>query len=52
MCGPDPDAIEREIKNLGVCESDHVHSFMLCDEGEVGDFLGIGIEKQGANWVN
>ena len=47
MCGPDPDAIEREIKSLGVRESDHVHSFMLRDEGEVGDFLGIHIEKQG-----
>ena len=38
MCGPDPDAIEREIKSLGVRESDHVHSFMLRDEGEVGSF--------------
>lgn len=31
MCGPDPDAIERENQS---------------DEGEVGDFLGICIEKQ------
>jgi hypothetical protein len=41
--------LEREIKSLGVKEDQCDHSFQLRDEGEVGDFLGIRIEKQKGN---
>ena len=49
MAGPDGAAIEEEIKGLGVAKSEHRHQFVLRDEGEVGDFLGIRIEKTGDN---
>ena len=45
IAGPDPDAIERLIKDLGVPDSEERETFALRDEGEVGDFLGIRIEK-------
>jgi hypothetical protein len=47
MAGPDSDAIEREIKGLGIRDDEQRHSFELRDEGEVGDFLGIRITKKG-----
>ena len=45
IAGPDPDAIEALIKDLGVPDSEERETFALRDEGEVGDFLGIRIEK-------
>jgi hypothetical protein len=47
--GPDALLLEREIKSLGVKEDQCDHSFQLIDEGELGDFLGIRIEKQKGN---
>jgi hypothetical protein len=47
--GPDELLLEREIKSLGVKEDQCDHYFQLRDEGEVGDFLGIRIEKQKGN---
>jgi hypothetical protein len=41
--------LEREIKYIGVKEYQFNHSFQLRYEGEVGDFLGIRIEKQKGN---
>jgi hypothetical protein len=49
FAGPDALLLEREIKSLGVKEDKCDHSFQLRDEGEVGDFLGIRIEKQKGN---
>jgi hypothetical protein len=46
LCGPDPLALEEEIKGLGVNSLEQRHSFQLRNEGEVGDFLGIRIEKK------
>jgi hypothetical protein len=43
---PDALLLEREIKSLGVKEDQCDNSFQLRDEGEVGDFLRIRIEKQ------
>ena len=45
IAGPDPVAIEALIKDLGVPDSEERETFALRDEGEVGDFLGIRIEK-------
>ena len=47
LAGPNKSAIEDEIKGLGVSTSEQRHEFGLRDEGEVGDFLGIRIEKIG-----
>jgi len=47
LAGPDPDALEKEIKGLGVSDDEQRHKFELRDEGEVGDFLGIRIAKTG-----
>jgi hypothetical protein len=47
IAGPDSAAIDREIHNLGVSNDEQHHQFELRDEGEVGDFLGICIEKLG-----
>jgi hypothetical protein len=44
--GPDATLLEREIKSLGVKEEQCDHSFQFRDEGEVGDFLGLIIEKK------
>jgi hypothetical protein len=41
----DASLLEREIKSLGVKEDQCNHSFQLRYEGEVGNFLGIIIEK-------
>ena len=45
IAGPDPKAIEDLITSLGVAKEEQRHTFELRDEGEVGDFLGIRIEK-------
>ena len=47
LAGPDKAALNNEIKGLGVSTDKQVHSFGLQDEEEVGDFLGIRIEKIG-----
>ena len=49
LAGPDAAAIEREIKGLGVSADEQRHHFELRDEGAVGDFLGIRIERRGTN---
>jgi hypothetical protein len=49
FAGPDALLLEREIKSLGVKEDQCDYSFQLIDEGEVGYFLGIRIEKQKGN---
>ena len=52
IAGPDSAAIDREIHNLGVSNDEQHHQFELRDEGEVGDFLGIRIEKLGPRKFN
>jgi histone deacetylase 1/2 len=52
LCGPDNDVLEAEIRGLGVNNLEQRHSFQLRDEGEVGDFLGIRIHKQGKGKFN
>jgi Reverse transcriptase (RNA-dependent DNA polymerase). len=47
LCGPNSDELEREIKSLGVNNLETRHTFQLRNEGEIGDFLGIRIEKKG-----
>ena len=47
LAGPDINAIEEEIRGLGVSKDEQRHTFQLRDEGEVGDFLGIRIQKTG-----
>jgi hypothetical protein len=49
FAGADPDALEHEIKTLGVNETTQRHKFQLRNEGEVGAFLGIQITKTGTN---
>jgi hypothetical protein len=46
FAGPDAVVLAAKIKSLGVPADEHQHSFKLCDEGGVGDFLGICIAKQ------
>ena len=46
ITGPDAKAIEDLISSLGVAEEEQIHTFELRDEGEVGAFLGIQIERQ------
>ena len=46
ITGPDEQAIEDLITSLGVADEEQVHTFELRDEGEVGAFLGIQIERQ------
>ena len=48
IAGPDSKEIDKLITSLGVAKDEQRHTFELRDEGEVGDFLGIRIEK-GAN---
>eukprot|EP00972_Heterocapsa_arctica_P067745 10002557-Heterocapsa_arctica.AAC.2 len=45
ITGPDSTAIDDLIRNLGVADQEQVHTFQLRDEGEVGAFLGIQIER-------
>ena len=47
FAGKNPEDLEAIIKSLGVSDHEQRHSFTLRDEGEVGDFLGIRIEKVG-----
>ena len=47
ISGPDSSKIEELITSLGVQKEEQRHTFALRDEGEVGDFLGIRIEKTG-----
>ena len=47
IAGPDGAKIEELITSLGVRKDEQRHTFVLRDEGEVGDFLGIRIEKKG-----
>jgi hypothetical protein len=47
FAGPDEFKIAEEIAGLGVIKNKTQHSFQLRDEGEVGDFLGIRIAKEG-----
>ena len=47
LAGPNPLELEKLITDLGISSEEHCHSFDLRDEGEVGDFLGIHIEKAG-----
>jgi hypothetical protein len=50
LVGPNPVALEQEIDGLGVSDGEQQqHTFKLRDEGAVGDFLGIRIEKRGMN---
>jgi hypothetical protein len=49
FAGPEAALLEQEIKSLGVESDECHHSFQLRDEGEVGDFLGIRIEKHKNN---
>ena len=49
ITGPNEQDINDLIKSLGVAEEEHIHKFELCDEGEVGAFLGIQIERNKDN---
>jgi hypothetical protein len=51
ICGPDSKEIEKLIADLGVSDDEHREVFELRDEGNVGDFLGIRIEKQGDSYL-
>ena len=44
---PDPASIDSLITSLGIAEEKYRQTFDLRDEGEVGDLLGIRIEKAG-----
>ena len=41
-----------EIKTLGVSFDERSHELGLRDEGKIGDFLGIRIEKTGKSQLN
>ena len=47
IASPDPASIDSLITSLGIAEEEYRQTFDLRDEGEVGDFLGIRIEKAG-----
>jgi hypothetical protein len=47
FAGPDADKLSADIKSMGVSSDENQHSFQVRDEGEVDDFLGIRIQKQG-----
>ena len=48
ITGPHPKKIEELITSLGIAKEEQRRVFELRDEDEVGDFLGIRIEKLGA----
>ena len=52
LCGPNLDETNEEIRGLGIKGDDQVNSFQLKDEVQVGDFLGIRIEKLGPGTFN
>ena len=43
IAGPNSQAIEEEIRLIGITNDEFQHKFQLRDEGEVEDFLGIRI---------
>ena len=45
LAGPDASEIEKVITSLGVRDEEKHYKFELRDEGAVGDFLGIRIER-------
>lgn len=45
--GPDSEAVNHEIKSLGVVDDEKHHTFELRDEGKVRNLLGIQIKKTG-----
>ena len=47
FAGKDGENFENEIAILGVQSNKVSHSFLLQNGGEVGNFLGIRIEKNG-----
>ena len=49
IAGPNEQDIKDCVKELGIQTHDQQHHFSLKDEGEVGDFLGIRIEKERKN---
>ena len=49
ITGPNPHEIDKLITSLGVAKEEQVHTFELRDEGEVGAFLGIQIERNKNN---
>ena len=49
ITGPNSQDIDDLIKSLGVAKDEQVHTFELRDEGEVGAFLGIQIERNKNN---
>ena len=51
ICGPDSKEIKKVIVDLGVSDDEHREVFKLRDEGNVGDFLGIRIEKKGDSYL-
>ena len=42
---PNPEKIDDLTTSVGMSENDEQHKFELRDEGQVGDFFGICIEK-------
>ena len=47
IAGPDPDKNEELIKDLGVADKEERReTFMLHEDGSIGDFIGICIKKQ------
>ena len=49
LVGPNASDLNNVIASLGIADEEQRHVFDLRDEGEVGDFLGIRIEKSGLN---
>ena len=45
IASPDASKIEKLVTSLGVTEDEQIHTFNLRDEGQVGYFLRIRIEK-------
>mmetsp|Transcript_15176 Transcript_15176/g.18476 ORF Transcript_15176/g.18476 Transcript_15176/m.18476 type:complete len:103 (+) Transcript_15176:147-455(+) len=46
---PNKETTDALIKDLRISKNETQHSFCLRDEGAVGDFLGIRIDKQANN---
>ena len=47
LAGPNAKELDKMITSLGIADDEKRHTFELRDEGEVGDFLGIRIQKRG-----
>jgi len=47
FAGASADELEQEITALGIRKEEQRHSFALRNEGEVGAFLGVQVEKKG-----